>query len=135
MRHDASSANGKLASLDRVLICVEHPVKSNPGGIVVYWRPGCFFCSSLRRQLERHGVEYQLVNIWDDPAGAPYVRSVARGHETVPTVSVGTVALVNPTVHDVLAAATKHAPASVPPHYEAPQPGGLSRLITKVLGW
>lgn len=100
----------------------------------MYWRPGCGFCSSLRRQLDRHRVDYQLVNIWDDPAGAAYVRSVARGHETVPTVSVGGVALVNPSVNAVLAAATKHAPASVPTDYEAPQPGGFARLITRVLG-
>jgi hypothetical protein len=86
------------------------------------------------RQLERHGVEYHLANIWDDPTAAAFVRSVARGHETVPTVSVGTVSLVNPSVHDVLAAAATHAPSSVPNDYEPPPPGVLSRLTANVLG-
>ena len=100
----------------------------------MYWRPGCGFCTRLRRQLDQHQVEYRLINIWDDPAAAAYVRSVARGNETVPTVSVGTVALVNPTVHDVLAAASKNAPESVPNDYETPELRGLSRWITRALG-
>lgn len=74
------------------------------------------------------------MNIWDDPAGATYVRSVAGGNETVPTVSVGTVSLVNPSVHLVMAAATKHAPESVPSDYQAPQPGVLARFFARVLG-
>ena len=100
----------------------------------MYWRPGCGFCTSLRRQLDQHQVAYRLINIWDDPTGAAYVRSVARGNETVPTVSVGTVSLVNPTVHEVLAAASKGAPESVPNDYEPPELRGLSRWITRALG-
>lgn len=46
-----------------------------------------------------------MVNIWDDPEAAAFVRSVARGNETVPTVAVGEIAMVNPSVKDVLAAA------------------------------
>ncbi len=45
------------------------------------------------------------VNIWDDPSAAAFVRSVANGNETVPTVTVGTAAFVNPTPRDVIAAA------------------------------
>lgn len=73
--------------------------------IVVYWRPGCGFCSMLLRGLDRAEVTYRMVNIWDDPEAAAFVRSVARGNETVPTVAVGEIAMVNPSVKDVLAAA------------------------------
>ncbi|MEO5839148.1 MAG: glutaredoxin domain-containing protein [Acidimicrobiales bacterium] len=133
--HASFPASGKRSAWSWVLLTVEqHRAEDNPGGIVVYWRPMCAFCGSLRRQLDKHRIEYHLVNIWDNPAGAAYVRSVARGHETVPTVSVGTVALVNPTVQAVLAAARKHTRASVPTNYEAPQPRGLFRLIARVLG-
>jgi glutaredoxin len=41
-------------------------------------------------------VTYDEVNIWDDPEAAAFVRSVANGNETVPTVVIGGVAHVNP---------------------------------------
>lgn len=77
--------------------------------ITVYWRPGCPFCGSLFRQLEHAQVEHRRVNIWDDEASAAVVRSIARGNETVPTVTVGDpaaggVGLVNPNVAQILAA-------------------------------
>ena len=70
---------------------------------VVYWRPGCPFCSMLRADLAQEGIAYRGVNIWDDPDAAAFVRSVARGHETVPTVTVGSIALVNPSIGEVAA--------------------------------
>lgn len=77
----------------------------NEPGITVYWRSGCPFCSRLRRKLARAGVITTEVNIWDDPSAAAFVRSVAGGNETVPTVTVGTATFVNPTPPDVIAAA------------------------------
>ena len=74
-------------------------------GITVYWRPGCPFCSRLRRELARGGVTTTEVNIWDDPSAAAFVRSVANGNETVPTVTVGTTAFVNPSPREVISAA------------------------------
>ena len=71
--------------------------------VTVYWRPGCPFCAMLRAGLRRHDVEYAEVNIWEDPDAAAFVRSVARGNETVPTVTVGTVSLVNPSAREVAA--------------------------------
>ena len=44
------------------------------------------------------------MNIWDDPDAAAIVRSIARGNETVPTVLVGGVGLVNPSVREIQAA-------------------------------
>ena len=70
---------------------------------VVYWRPGCPFCSMLRAALQRAGIAYREVNIWEDPQAAAFVRSVARGNETVPTVTVGSVSLVNPSAGEVAA--------------------------------
>ncbi len=83
-------------------------------GITVYWRPGCGFCASLLRHLDQLKIPFAKVDIWSDPAGAAFVRSVARGNETVPTVAIGSIALVNPTAQQVLAEASKHAPAAVP---------------------
>jgi mycoredoxin len=82
--------------------------------VIFYWRPGCGFCASLRRRLRRSGSATQEINIWNDPAGAAFVRSVARGNETVPTVVVGRHALVNPAARDVLDLVRRDAPYLLP---------------------
>lgn len=97
--------------------------------ISVYWRAGCGFCSSLFRALDRRGVPYERVDIRSGPEAAARVRAVARGHETVPTVFVGEVPLVNPRVHEVLAVARHEVPEAVPEGYEPPQPGRVSRWL------
>jgi len=79
-------------------------LQHDPQQITVYWRPGCPFCGSLFRQLEHAQVEHRRVNIWDDEGAAAVVRSIARGNETVPTVLVGGVGLVNPSVREIQAA-------------------------------
>jgi mycoredoxin len=80
--------------------------------VLFYWRPGCGFCSGLRRHLDSAGVPLDERNIWDDPDAAAFVRSVARGYETVPTVVVGDRAMVNPRSAEVLEAV---AEVSAPP--------------------
>jgi mycoredoxin len=69
-----------------------------------YWRPGCPFCSMLERALAARAVPLRKHNIWEDPEAAAVVRSHARGNETVPTVVIAGVGMVNPTADDVVAA-------------------------------
>lgn len=73
--------------------------------VEVYWRPGCPHCRHLLRPLRRANVRLREINIWENPAAAARVRSVAHGNETVPTVFVGDWAMVNPSVWHVLATA------------------------------
>lgn len=94
--------------------------------ITVYWRPGCPFCSMLRSGLHRSGVPFREVNIWNDPAAAAFVRSVARGSETVPTVTVGTFTVVNPTTRQVIELAEAESPGLVP--QPTTRPGWRTRL-------
>lgn len=70
--------------------------------VTFFWRPGCGFCARLRRDLLQAGVELDERNIWEDPDAAAFVRSVAGGNETVPTVVAGGEALVNPPAHAVV---------------------------------
>ena len=84
-----------------------------PDEVVVYWRPGCPFCIKLRAQLRFSQLRYREVNIWESPEAAAYVRSVAGGNETVPTVNVAGLPLVNPSRRQLLAAASEHAPQSL----------------------
>jgi mycoredoxin len=71
-------------------------VSSSSPPVTLYWRPGCAFCWRLRTKLKRAGLSVDEVNIWEDPEGAAFVRSVTGGDETVPTVRIGTQSFVNP---------------------------------------
>ena len=102
--------------------------------VTVFWRPGCGFCTSLLRGLERQGLAFERVDIWEDEDAAAFVRSVADGHETVPTVRVGDHALVNPSAPDVLRAVAEVAPEHLPDGYEPPDPGPVARAISRLLG-
>lgn len=72
--------------------------------IEFYWRPGCPFCMMLERSLSKANLTLDKRNIWDDPEAAAFVRSVANGNETVPTVRVGDTFMVNPSKKEVLTA-------------------------------
>jgi glutaredoxin len=58
----------------------------------------------LGRKLKKAGVPLAKHNIWDEPDAAAFVRSVANGNETVPTVVIGDQAMVNPSARQVIAA-------------------------------
>jgi mycoredoxin len=121
----------------------EHPspdaARPDGGGpgtapVTVYWRPGCGFCASLLRGLERSGVTFDRVDIWQDEDAAAFVRSVAGGNETVPTVRVVDVALINPSTVDVLREVQERAPDHLPEGLEVPEPGRVARAVTRLLG-
>jgi mycoredoxin len=81
-----------------------------PGAVRVYWRPGCPYCAMLRLGLRGARVQAEWINIWDDQAAAARVRAITGGDETVPTVVVGTRAMVNPSPRQVVAAMRTGSP-------------------------
>ena len=93
-----------------------------------YWRPGCPFCMSLERGLSKAGIPMNKYNIWDDPEHAETVRSHANGNETVPTVVIGDMAMVNPRTAEVLDLLARKAPALVPEGHQVRKPGGAGKL-------
>jgi len=100
-----------------------------PDAIHLYWRPGCGFCSMLRRGLDKAGIETIDHNIWDDPNDAAVVRGYANGNETVPTVVVGDMSLVNPSVKQLIGYLAVHAPHLLPADFEKSRPGFVGRLL------
>ena len=99
-----------------------------PDQIEFYWRPGCPFCMSLERSLGKLGVPFTKRNIWENPADAAFVRSVAGGNETVPTVRVGEIALVNPSAKDVAVLAASEIHGFEP---QPQSPRGLRNVLRR----
>lgn len=97
-----------------------------------YWRPGCPFCMTLDRALS--GAEIPIVkhNIWEDPDAAAFVRSVANGNETVPTVRVGDTFMVNPSAKQVAEAVLASDPSKAEALGSVGQPGPLGRMLKKL---
>lgn len=102
--------------------------------VTVYWRPGCVFCHGLLRRLRRSGLVFEQRNIyiWEDDEAAAFVRSVARGNETVPTVRVQEVALLNPTAAAVLREVARRVPDQLPEAYDPSPSGPVARLLTRL---
>jgi glutaredoxin len=88
-------------------------------GVVVYWRPGCTYCMKLRMRLRFTRLQYVEVNIWRAGEAAAFVRSVADGNETVPTVTVAGKAMVNPSKGKLLEAVETYASHLLPDGGEA----------------
>jgi mycoredoxin len=91
--------------------------------VTVFLRPGCPFCAVLMLGLARTGLDVHRVDIWQQPEGAAWVRAVADGNETVPTVHVAatggtgeaaSVALINPSIDELVAVVTRLAPQALP---------------------
>lgn len=72
--------------------------------ITMYSTPWCGYCHRLKAQLDREGIEYEVVNIERDPAAAKFVETVNGGNQTVPTIRFkdGS-ALTNPSIIQVKA--------------------------------
>jgi mycoredoxin len=76
----------------------------SPDVVTMYSTPWCGYCHRLRGQMDRAGIEYQVVDIEADPAAADLVMAVNGGNQTVPTVVFpdGS-ALTNPSLAQVQA--------------------------------
>jgi glutaredoxin len=102
---------------------------TRPDAVHVYWRPNCGFCTVLRRALDRAGIATIEHDIWDDPEAAAVVRSHAHGNETVPTVVIGDVGMVNPSAGQVARHLERTAPHLLPDGHEPRGSGIIGRLL------
>lgn len=74
--------------------------------VIVYWRPMCGYCQTLKEGLAERGVPFEAVDIWHDRSQAEVVQEANGGDKVVPTVKVGGRFLVNPSVEEVVANTT-----------------------------
>ncbi len=72
--------------------------------VTIYSTTWCGYCSRLKAQMGREGIEYVEVDIEADPAAAALVEAANGGNQTVPTLvfADGSVA-TNPSIKDVVA--------------------------------
>lgn len=55
--------------------------------VTVYTKPACVQCTATRKALDKSGVEYDVVDITEDPAARDYVMSL--GYLQAPVVIAG----------------------------------------------
>jgi mycoredoxin len=73
--------------------------------LTMYTTTWCGYCVRLKHALDRAGIEFDEVNIEDDPSAEQFVLSVNGGHATVPTLVLANgEVLTNPPVPTLLAA-------------------------------
>jgi mycoredoxin len=72
--------------------------------VTMYSTQWCGYCARLKSQMDREGIEYDVVDIERVPDAAAIVEQVNQGNQTVPTLvySDGS-AHTNPSVRDVKA--------------------------------
>jgi len=74
------------------------------GQLTMYSTPWCGYCHRLKSQLDREGIDFDVVDIEQDPSAADLVMSVNGGNQTVPTlVYADGTAQTNPSVAQVKA--------------------------------
>ena len=54
--------------------------------IKVYSTTWCGDCVRSKRTLDQHGVDYQDINIENDPSAVALVKRINRGSRSVPTI-------------------------------------------------
>ena len=52
----------------------------------MYSTPWCGYCHRLKSQLDREGIEFDIVDIEQQPEAAQIVESANGGNQTVPTL-------------------------------------------------
>jgi mycoredoxin len=72
--------------------------------VTMYSTQWCGYCFRLRKQLDREGISYEVVDIEQQPEAASVVERVNNGNRTVPTmVYADGSAQTNPSVREVKA--------------------------------
>lgn len=54
--------------------------------LTMYTTRWCGDCRLARRVLDKHGIDYQLVDITDDAKARRYVEKINGGYRSVPTI-------------------------------------------------
>ena len=68
----------------------------------MYTTPWCGYCHRLKSQLDREGIDYDVVDIEQQPEATSIVESANNGNRTVPTlVYADGTSMTNPSLAQV----------------------------------
>lgn len=56
--------------------------------VEIYMRDFCGFCSAAERLLKNKEIEYERINIWEDPKRKSEMIERAKGKSTVPQIFI-----------------------------------------------
>jgi mycoredoxin len=62
------------------------PASATATTLVMYSTPWCGYCHRLKSQLDREGIDVDIVDIEEHPEAAAIVEHVNGGNQTVPTL-------------------------------------------------
>jgi mycoredoxin len=72
--------------------------------LTMYSTSWCGYCHRLKKQLEREGIPFEVIDIEYDAEAADFVENVNGGNQTVPTLRFADgSALTNPSFPEVVA--------------------------------
>jgi mycoredoxin len=80
----------------------------------MYTTSRCGYCVLLKRYLDYRGIDYQEINVEDEPELQRQLEEWTGGYQTVPTVRIGELVLVNPRGPEVEAALAGHGGSAEP---------------------
>jgi len=78
--------------------------------LTMYSTSWCGYCHRLKSQLERAGIDYQVIDIEQDAVSAEFVMKANGGNQTVPTIRIvpasggDEIVMTNPSIVQVKAA-------------------------------
>ena len=98
---------------------------STINAVQFYWRPGCGFCARLDRARARRYPDGETQHL-GGPGRRAIVRSLANGNETVPTIVIDDIGMVNPSADEVITVLSSRARTWFP-RAESPQPSRLGK--------
>ena len=76
--------------------------------ITMYTTAWCGYCRRLARQMTEAGIAFQTVDIEAHRNFGDRIEAVTGGNRTVPTIEIDGELLVNPSIGEVEAAATRN---------------------------
>jgi glutaredoxin len=73
---------------------------TTPARIKVFWQPGCSSCLRTKEFLTKQGIEFESIDVHNDPAGREQL--AALGARSVPVVSLGSKYTFCQSINDVI---------------------------------
>ena len=73
--------------------------------VTMYTTEWCGYCKRLKSAMKQHGISFDEIDIEEHDEFGPMIEELTGGFRTVPTLEICGDYLVNPSLHDVVAAA------------------------------